>query len=151
MRSSSPLSLFTDRPSMHAAAPNGGGAVLLLLVGLLFASLWTLFGLVSLASLLMALCVGAVLRVWHDRHPATEYRRDRDDRFVLPQINISAVPVGGDVGGVLFVAAALLAFIIGLPVMRTFAVASLLCSLISAAVLVFWHRKTRPLVTRLVS
>jgi len=150
MTSSSPLSLFTDRPSMHAAAPNGGGAVLLLLVGLLFASLWTLFDLVSLATLLMALCVGAALRAWHDRHPATAYTR-RDDRFVLPQINISAVPVGGDVGGVLFVGAALLAFIIGLPAMRTFAVASMTCSLIAAAALVFWHRESKPVVTRLVS
>lgn len=151
MTSSSPLSLFTDRPSMHAAAPNGGGAVLLLLVGLLFASLWTLFDLVSLATLLMALGVGAALRVWHDRHPATEYTTRRDDGFVLPQINISAVPVGGDVGGVLFVGAALLTFIIGLPAMRTFAVASMLCSLLSAAALVFWRREARPLVTRLVS
>ena len=151
MTSSSPLSLFTDRPSMHAAAPNGGGAVLLLLVGLLFASLWTLFDLVSLATLLMAVCVSAALRVWHDHHPATEYRRGRDDRFVLPQINISAVPVGGDVGGLLFVGAALLTFIIGLPAMRTFAIASVLCSLISAAVLVHWRREVTTPVTRLVS
>ena len=150
MTSSSPLSLFTDRPSMHAATPNGGGAVLLLLVGLLFASLWTLFDLASLASLLMALCVGAALRIWHNRHPATEYSR-RDERFTLPQINISAVPVGGDVGGVMFVGAALLTFIIGLPAMRTFAVASELCSLISAAVLVYCRRKVSPLHTRLVS
>jgi hypothetical protein len=151
MTSSSPLSLFTDRPSMHAAAPNGGGAVLLLLVGLLFASLWTLFDVISLATLLMAMCVGAVLRVWHDGHPATEYTRSRDDRFLLPQINISAVPVGADVGGLLFVGAALLTFIIGLPAMRTFAVASMLCSLISAAVLVYWRRAVTTPVTRLVS
>ena len=151
MISSSPLSLFTDRPSMHAAAPNGGGAVLLLLVALLFASLWTLFDLVSLATLLMALGVGASLRVWHDRHPATEYSRGRDDRYLVPQINISAVPVGGDVGGLLFVGAAVLAFIIGIPAMRTFAAASMLCSLISAAVLVYCRRGVRPLVTRVVS
>lgn len=150
MTSSSPLSLFSDRPSMHAAAPNGGGAVLLLLVCLLFASLWTLFDLISLATLLMAVCAGAALRVWHDHHPATEYRR-RDDRFVLPQINISAVPVGADVGGVLFVAAALLMFVIGLPVMRTFAVASVLCSLISAAVLVHRRQQIPTPVTRLMS
>ena len=151
MTSSSPLSLFTDRPSMHAAAPTGGGAVLLLLVVLLFASLWTLFDLVSLATLLMALCVGASLRAWHDRHPATEYSRRRDDGLALPQINISAVPVGGDVGGVMFVGAALLTFIIGLPAMRTFAVASVLCSVIAAAVLVYCRRNMSPLVTRLVS
>ena len=151
MTSSSPLSLFTDRPSMHAATPNGGGAVLLLLVGLLFASLWTLFDLVSLASLVMAVCAGTALRVWHDHHPSTEYSRRRDDGFALPQINISAVPVGGDVGGVMFVGAALLTFIIGLPAMRAFAVASVFCSLVSAAVLVYCRRKMRPLVTRLVS
>jgi len=76
MTSSSPLSLFSDRPSMHAATPYGGGAVLLLLVVLLFASLWTLFDLVSVAILVMALGMGAALRVWHDRHPTTAYTRD---------------------------------------------------------------------------
>ena len=150
MTSSSPLSLFTDRPSIHAATPSGG-AVLLLLVGLLFASLWTLFDLISLATLLMAVCVGAALRLWHDHHPTTEYSRGRDDRFVLPQINIAAVPVGGDVGGLLFVGAALLTFIIGLPAMRTFAVASVLCSFVSAAVLVYCRRAVTTPVTRLVS
>ena len=63
----------------------------------------------------------------------------------------SAVPVGGDVGGLLFVGAALLTFIIGLPAMRTFAIASVLCSLISAAVLVHWRREVTTPVTRLVS
>jgi hypothetical protein len=147
--SSSPLNLF-ERPSLNAAPPNGGGAVLLLLVAILFASLWTLFDILSVAVLLTALGVGAALRRWHDRHPATEYtggeyRRERT--VVLPQINISAVSVGGDVGGMLFASAALLAFIIGLPAMRTFAAASLVCGLVVAVALIFRHRTLAPGVT----
>ena len=61
MTSSSPLNLFSNRPSMLAAAPDGGGAVLLLLVVLLFASLWTLFDLASVAILVRAGCAGAAL------------------------------------------------------------------------------------------
>ena len=134
MTSSSPLSLFSNRPSMHTATPYGGGAVLLLLVALLFASLWTLFDLVSVAILVLALCLGAALRIWHDRHPTTTYTRDR--QFILPQINMSAIPVGGDAGGVLFACGALVTIIVGLPAMRWFAVASALCGVVSAAALV---------------
>ena len=139
MTSSSPLNLFTSRPSMTAAAPDGGGAVLLLLAVLLFACLWTLFDMASVAILVMAVGAGVTLRVWHDRHPTTEYARDT--RFVLPQINLSAIPVGGDVGGMLFACGALIIMIVGLPAMRWFAVASMLCGLLSAAALVLYHRK----------
>jgi hypothetical protein len=140
--SSSPLNLF-DRPSLVAAPANGGAAVLLLLVAILFASLWTLFGVVSVTILVTALCAGAALRRWHDRHPATEYTAGdyrRETTVLRPQINISAIPVGGDVGGMLFASAALLAFIIGLPAMRAFAAASLVCGLAAAAVLFYRHR-----------
>ena len=140
MTSSSPLNLFSNRPSMLAAAPDGGGSVLLLLVVLLFASLWTLLDLASVALLVMAVWAAAALRVWHDRHPTTEYTRDT--RFVLPQINISAIPVGGDVGGMLFACGALIIMIVGLPALRWFAVASMLCGVLSAAALVRHHRRT---------
>jgi hypothetical protein len=112
--------------------------VLLFLAILLFGCLWTLIDVASVVIVAMALCAAAALRVWHDRHPTTEYTRET--RFVLPQINISAIPVGGDVGGMLFACGALIVMIIGLPAMRWFAVASVLCGLLSAAALVRYHR-----------
>ena len=135
MASSSPLSLFNDRPSVRTADANEAGAVLLLLVSLLFAALWTLFDLVSVAMLLMALSAGVALRAWHDRHPATEYVPDRP--VTPPQINISAIAVGGDIGGALFVGAAVLTFIMGLPAMRVFAMAAIVGGVVAAVALMY--------------
>ena len=138
MTSVSPLNLFSNRPSLLAATSDGGGAVLLLLVVLLFACLWTLFDMASIAIPVMGVCAGVALRVWHDRHPTTEYTRAT--RFVLPQINISAIPVGDDVGGVLFACGALVIMIVGVPAMQWFAGASMLCALLWAAALIRYRR-----------
>jgi hypothetical protein len=141
MTSSSPLNLFGNRPSLHADAPEEGGLVLLFLAILLFGCLWTLIDVASVVIVAMALCAAAALRVWHDRHPTTEYTRDTG--FVLPQINLSAIPVGGDVGGLLFTGGALITVLLGLPAMRWFAGASMLCGVLSAAMLVR-HRRRAP-------
>lgn len=85
----------------------------------------------------MALAVG--LNSWNSHHPTAVactrriYSRD-------PEINISSVPVGGNIGGLFFVAASTLTILLGLPELRWFVVAAMVAGAAMAWGLVAWHR-----------
>lgn len=52
---------------------------------------------------------------------------------------LSAIPVGGDVGGLLFVVAAFVAILMGLPGMRLFVAGSVVMGLAAAGSLFVWR------------
>jgi hypothetical protein len=58
-----------------------------------------------------------------------------------PGINFSNMPVGGDLGGLIFAVGSVVAVVIGLPYLGWFFAAALGGGLAVAAVLLAWHRR----------
>jgi hypothetical protein len=58
----------------------------------------------------------------------------------MPALNIAAIHVGGDIGGLLFVAGSVAIFMIGMPAFRWFLAASILLATLMALTLVAWRR-----------
>jgi hypothetical protein len=57
-----------------------------------------------------------------------------------PEINISSVPVGGDIGGFFFVAASSAVALLGVPGLRVFVIAAALVGLLVAWARVAWMK-----------
>jgi hypothetical protein len=90
----------------------------------------------------VAACAAALMmRRWHARHPA---QLPDTARGQVPEINLSAIPVGGDVAGLMFAAGSVAVVIIGVPDMAWFFVSALACAVIvAAAVFVMRAAQTR--------
>jgi hypothetical protein len=58
----------------------------------------------------------------------------------LPEINMSAIRVGGNLGGLIFAAGAVAILLIGVPGLRWFVGVSLAAALVLAAATIVWRR-----------
>ena len=58
----------------------------------------------------------------------------------LPEINMSAIRVGGNLGGLIFAAGAVAILLIGVPGLRLFIGLSLLLATLLAATTIVWRR-----------
>ena len=58
----------------------------------------------------------------------------------LPEINMSAIRVGGNLGGLIFAAGAVVILLIGVPGLRWFIGLSLALAVVLAAVTIVWRR-----------
>jgi predicted branched-subunit amino acid permease len=114
--------------------PNGG-ALLFLVVALVVAT-WPFFSTFTVATLIVGLFAAIVMRSWHWQHPSTVALPDGPLRS---EINVSAIPVRDDAGGLLF-ALASMAILLGLPQLRWFLIGSLLCATLFAFALIAWRR-----------
>ena len=85
----------------------------------------------------MALAVG--LHAWNSRHP-TAVACTRRIYSKDPEINISSVPVGGNIGGLFFVAASSLTILLGLPELRGFVLGAMIGGALLAWGLFAWRR-----------
>jgi hypothetical protein len=128
------LTFLTGRP-LSISNGRSAGILLLLLDGLLLLAMWPIFGAFVIGAVLCGLLTGAAMRSWNDAHPATQEDRSWSPSR-LPEINIGAVNVGGDFGGFLFLVAAVLAIVVGLPSVRVFFAGSLLFAMLAAWALV---------------
>jgi hypothetical protein len=117
-----------------------GGGMLILLTVVLFATSWSFFAWFIAVAVATGVGLAIVLRRWHDTHPATLAPRDHLDGK-RPEINLSAIPVGGNVGGLIFAAGSVLIVILGLPELRWFLTAALGSGLIAGGVLTAWRRR----------
>ena len=81
----------------------------------------TFFGPFALAALFLGLLLAVVLHRWSG-HPGGIV--DTSDNIRLVPINFSAVHVGGDAGGLIFVLGSLAILALGLPGLRWFLIAS---------------------------
>ena len=84
-------------PSIEQALPRRDAYLLLALTAILLVSTWPFFGGFTALSVVVGLWTAVVLRWWYavtQRSPARQTSPDR-----APEINISAIRVGGDLGG----------------------------------------------------
>ncbi len=115
------------------------GVLLVLLAALLLRAMWPFFGGFIIGTLAFGLLLSIVMRRWHDRHPATAYVSGRaPSKF--PEINFSALPIGGDLGGLLVTAGCVALLLVGLPALRWYFAAAMICAVGGAMALVAWRR-----------
>lgn len=122
----------------HLAISDRDSRFLLGLTALLILTTWSFFGRFSLTAVAAGLAVSVALRLWHDRHPTLVWRRVAGDR--TPEINMSAIHVGGDPGGLLFAGGCVAVLVFSMPVLRWFAAVSALLALVLAGAIVGWRR-----------
>ena len=117
----------------------GGDPLLSLLVVALFAAIWSMFGWFVLAAVGGGVIMAVALRRWNTRHPSqfapAAHRPGAE-------INLSSIPVAGDIGGLLFVIGAIITVLLGLPDIRWFVLASVVVGAVFAGGLFLW-RSTR--------
>ena len=102
-----------------------GTGFLVLLVLLLLAATWLFFKAFIVASAVTGLLAAVLIRRWHTRHPSVLPYAPRTN---VPEINLSRIPVGGDVAGLMFAAGSVVVVIIGVPNMAWYFVSALLCA-----------------------
>ncbi len=124
-------------PVLLALIGRNGGFLITFLVPLLLAVLWPTFGFFTSGAVVVGLGFSFVVRAWNSRHPVTLARRRGAGKE--PEINLAGIPVGGDVGGFLFVVASVL-ITVGLPNLRAFVVGATLAAVLFACGLLQWRR-----------
>ena len=121
----------------HPGARGGGADPLLsLLTVALFAAIWSMFGWFVLATVAGGVIMAVVLRRWNTRHPSQFAPAARTPGA---EINLSSIPVAGDIGGLLFVIGAIITVLLGLPDIRWFVLASVVVGAVLAGGLFLWR------------
>ncbi len=132
-------------PGAGAGAPltslllGRGGSSLALLALLLFAAMWPIFRVFVAGAMVAGLALAVGLRAWNNQHP-TAVARARQIYGKDPEINLSAIPVGGNIGGFFFVLASSVTVLLGLPELRWFVVGAVTGGMALAWGLFAWHR-----------
>jgi hypothetical protein len=132
-------------PAAGAGAPltslllGRGASSLALLALLLFAAVWPIFGVFVVGAIAAGLALAFALRAWNNQHP-TAVARTRQIYGKDPEINLSAIPVGGNIGGFFFVLASSLTVLLGLPELRWFVLGAMTGGVALAWGLFAWHR-----------
>ena len=113
------------------------GNALLGLTILLILTTWSFFGRFSIVAAAAGVATSIWLRWWNVRHPATPER----SATRRPQmLNISSVYIGGDAAGLAFVVGCVAIFVMGLPPLRWFVLASSILAVLFALAVIGWHR-----------
>jgi hypothetical protein len=92
----------------------------------------------TVASIIGGCVFALVIHHWYSRHPS-ELPSSEQAPERRPEINLSSIPVGGDVGGLMFMAGSMAILVAGLPAWRWFFGAALLGGVLSAGALAAWH------------
>lgn len=117
--------------------PSRDANALLALTVVLILTTWSFFGRFSIVAAAAGVGTSLWLRWWNIRHPASP--AGVPDR--RPQmLNIAAIHVGGDAAGLAFVVGTVVIFVMGLPPLRWFVLASAVLAVLFAAAVIGWHR-----------
>jgi len=125
-------------PSIEQVLPRRDAYLLLVLTAILLAFTWPFFGTFTAISLVVGLWTAVALRWWYTRHPTTRAGRISPNRAA--EINVSKIPIGGDLGGLVFVAGCIAIYVVSLPPLRWFALVSLAMACVYAVVMVGWRK-----------
>ena len=120
----------------HPDARGGADPLLSILVVALFAAIWSMFGWFVLAAVAGGAIMAVALRRWNTRHPSQFAPAARTPGA---EINLSSIPVAGDIGGLLFVIGAIITVLLGLPDIRWFVLASVVVGAAFAGGLFVWR------------
>jgi hypothetical protein len=128
------LRLWNNR---HPLARGGAADPLLSVLAVaLFAAIWSMFGWFVLAAMAGGVLMAIALRRWNTRHPSQLAPASRKPDA---EINLSSIPVAGDIGGLLFVIGAIITVLLGLPDIRWFVLASVVAGATFAGGLFAWR------------
>jgi hypothetical protein len=84
-------------------------------------------------------CLSALaIHRWYSRHPGTIGLAERDVRR-QPEINLSSIPVEGNLGGLMFMVGSMVVLVAGLPAWRWYFLAAPLGGILIASLLGVWH------------
>ena len=132
--------LTPDVPSTASRLTRSDSVFVLVLMLTLVLAASSFFVSFSLAALAFGVLLSVVLHRHADLHPGGPGLSTSPDR--PPGINIAAVHVGGDAGGLIFVLGSLAIVMLGLPSIRWFLIASLAAAAILAVARIAWTTRT---------
>jgi hypothetical protein len=140
--SSCPPRTFAILP---AIPERSGGTFVVVLVALLVAANWLFFREFMLGAVAAGLMLAVWMRGWRNQHPTRlPYPPSRPPTTRLPQLNMCAVPVGGDGGGLLFAVGSIVVIVVGVPDLGWYFLGALVSAALFACALYAWHaRHTR--------
>lgn len=105
----------------------------------LFVAIWPIFDWFVAAVFVSGVVAAIALRRWNTRHPSTIAEIDPLAGKAGGQINLSAIPVAGDFGGLMFVVGSVAIVLLGFPDVRWFVLGSIAAGSIMAAGLFAWR------------
>ncbi len=141
------LAVAMTMPGAGAGAPltavllgRHSAGSLLLLVPVLFLAMSWMFGAFVAGAVVAGAMLSFVLGWWNRHHPAAVACTRRGPAARDPEINLSSIPVGGDIGGFCFVAASSAVVLLGVPGLRAFVAAAVVAGMLLAWARVAWMR-----------
>jgi hypothetical protein len=104
----------------------------------LFAALWPEFAWFGVGTVIAGIITAVAMRRWHDRHPTTVPMKAAG-RHQSVEINLAAIHVDGNVGGMFFALGSVAIVMAGLPQYWVLFVTSLAGGVLLAVALSLWH------------
>jgi hypothetical protein len=90
----------------------------------------------TVAVIVGGLIFAVAIHLWYSRHPSIVATSNGERR---PEINFSSMPVGGNIGGLIFMAGSMAILVSGLPMWRWFFGAAVAGGLLTAGLVYVWH------------
>lgn len=90
------------------------------------------------ATIIGGVTVAVAIHLWYGRHPGALATGD-EDVLRRPEINFSSLPIGANIGGLMFMAGSMAILVAGLPEWRWFFGGAVLGGFLTAGLLYAWH------------
>jgi hypothetical protein len=125
---------------LSASPEPTGGAMLMLLVTLLFAGAWPLLRWLTLGLVVGGMLFAVVLHRWNARHPGSlAAARSTPER--RPEINLSSIPVGANAGGLIFAVGSIVVVLLAFPDLGWLFAAAIGAGIVLASMLFAWRAR----------
>ncbi|HLG58817.1 MAG TPA: hypothetical protein VI485_25955 [Vicinamibacterales bacterium] len=126
-------------PFVTLMSGRSGGSAVVLLVPILCVAIWPMFGSFVTAATISGLLLAIILRWWHTRYPSSLAPADPMASRPAAEINLSSIPVAGDIGGLIFVVGSFVILLLGLPDLRWFVSMAMVAATVLAGGLFAWR------------